>query len=226
MANFCRWPECVAGRCHWIGLIVMPENIYPEFARMLGRDAKERLLKQRGSVIWMYGLSGSGKSTLANALERCLHEAGFLTQILDGDNMRTGLNRNLGFSDDDRSENIRRVAEVAKLYLHTGIVTLASFITPRRDLRQLARATVGAEDFLEVYVRASFETCARRDPKGLYGKVAAGEVRQFTGRDSGFEEPSAEDAAVVIDTEAHDLPACLEQLQTLVLPRVRLAARF
>ncbi len=199
----------------------MAENIYPEFARMLGRNEKERLLRQRGLVVWMYGLSGSGKSTLANALERRLHADGLLTQILDGDNIRSGLNRNLGFSDDDRAENIRRIAEVAKLYLHTGVITLTSFITPRRDLRQLARATVGAADFLEVYIRASFETCAKRDPKGLYAKVAAGEVEQFTGRDSGFEEPEEADDAHIVDTEANDLTACLERLYTLVLPRVR-----
>lgn len=196
-------------------------NIYPEFARMLGRPDKERLLRQRGVVVWMYGLSGSGKSTLANALERRLHSEGFLTQILDGDNIRSGLNRNLGFSDADRAENIRRIAEVAKLYLHTGIITLTSFITPRRELRALAREVVGAEDFVEVYVRASFEVCAQRDPKGLYQKAAEGKVQQFTGKDSAFEEPQPGEAALVLDTEAHALEDCLFQLYSHLQPRLR-----
>ena len=198
----------------------MADHIYPEFARMLGRPAKEALLEQRGTVVWLYGLSGSGKSTIANALERRLHAEGWLTQILDGDNLRSGLNQNLGFTDEDRTENIRRIAEVAKLYLHTGVVTLTSFICPRRDLRALARATIGADDFLEVYVKASFEVCAERDPKGLYAKVKAGEVKHFTGKDSGFEEPAPEDGALILDTEAHDLDTCVGQLHETLIPRI------
>lgn len=199
----------------------MADNIYPEFARMLDRASKEKLLGQRGFVIWLYGLSGSGKSTVANALERRLHAEGLLTQILDGDNIRSGLNRNLGFSDEDRAENIRRIAEVAKLYVHTGIITLASFITPARALRQLARETIGAEDFIEVYVRASFDACAARDPKGLYAKVAAGQVAQFTGKDSSFEEPVHGEDTFVLDTETHGLDACVEQLYQQIRPRLQ-----
>jgi adenylylsulfate kinase len=191
------------------------ENIHPEFHRMLGRDAKETLLRQRGTVFWLYGLSGSGKSTIANAFERELHKAGFLTQILDGDNIRTGLNSNLGFSDDDRAENIRRIAEVAKLYLNTGVITLTSFICPTRALRQLARATVGPDDFIEVFIKASFEACARRDPKGLYAKASSGEITNFTGRDSAFEEPATGSDAVILDTEADSLDKCVQQLLQL-----------
>lgn len=187
-----------------------PENLYPVFDRMLPRAAKEELLGQSGAVIWMYGLSGSGKSTLANRLERELHAAGRLVKVLDGDNVRTGLNRNLGFSDEDRLENIRRVAEVAKLFADCGVVVIASFITPNNELRRLARGIIGDDDLLEVYVRASYETCAERDPKGLYAKVKAGEVKQFTGRDSGFEEPDRPD--LVIDTEALDEGASLALL--------------
>jgi adenylylsulfate kinase len=187
-----------------------PEHLYPVFDRMLPRAAKEELLGQSGAVIWMYGLSGSGKSTLANRLERELHAAGRLVKVLDGDNVRTGLNRNLGFSDEDRLENIRRVAEVAKLFADCGIVVIASFITPNNELRRLARGIIGDDDLLEVYVRASYETCAERDPKGLYAKVKAGEVKQFTGRDSGFEEPDRPD--LVIDTEALDEDASLALL--------------
>jgi adenylylsulfate kinase len=187
-----------------------PEHLYPVFDRMLPRAAKEELLGQSGAVIWMYGLSGSGKSTLANRLERELHAAGRLVKVLDGDNVRTGLNRNLGFSDEDRLENIRRVAEVAKLFADCGVVVIASFITPNNELRRLARGIIGDDDLLEVYVRASYETCAERDPKGLYAKVKAGEVKQFTGKDSGFEEPDRPD--LVIDTEALDEDASLALL--------------
>jgi adenylylsulfate kinase len=180
---------------------------------MLGREAKEALLRQRGTVFWLYGLSGSGKSTLANAFERRLHGDGLLTQILDGDNIRSGLNSNLGFSDADRAENIRRIAEVAKLYVHTGVVTIASFICPTRALRQQAREIIGAEDFHEVYVKASYATCAARDQKGLYAKAQAGGIRQFTGKDSGFEAPDEGDERVlVLDTETHSVELLVEIL--------------
>ena len=177
------------------------KNIHPEFHRMLGREDKEAMLKQRSVVFWLYGLSGSGKSTIANAFERKLNKAGYMTQILDGDNIRSGLNANLGFSDEDRAENIRRISEVAKLYLHSGVATITSFICPTRELRQLAREVIGEVDFVEVFIKASFETCARRDPKGLYAKAKAGQIAQFTGRDSAFEEPSVDDPALVLDTE-------------------------
>lgn len=202
-------------------------NLHPIFDRVLPRADKETRLGQRGQVVWLYGLSGSGKSTLAIALERRLHAEGFATQLLDGDNIRTGLNRGLGFSDADRAENIRRIAEVAKLHAHAGLVTLCSFITPLRSLRTLARDIIGPADLLEVYVKASFATCAQRDPKGLYAKAAAGGVGQFTGKDSAFEEPavasdSADAATLVIDTEAATPEACLAALHAAVLPRVRL----
>lgn len=200
-----------------------PDNLHPIFDRVLGRAEKEAGLNQRGRVIWLYGLSGSGKSTLAIALERRLHAEGITTHLLDGDNVRTGLNRDLGFTDADRSENIRRIAEVAKLFVQAGVVVIASFITPQRAHRQLARSIIGADDFLEVYVSASFETCARRDPKGLYAKAKAGGVQQFTGRDSSFEPPAADDRDVlIIDTEAGPAEASLAQLHAAVLPRIAL----
>jgi len=194
------------------------DHIYPVFDRMLPREAKESLLGQKGLVIWMYGLSGSGKSTLANLLERRLHEASRFVKVLDGDNVRTGLNRNLGFSDEDRHENIRRVSEVAKLFVEAGVVTIASFITPRNDLRALVRSVLGDDDLLEVYVRASYETCAARDPKGLYAKVEAGKVSQFTGKDSGFEEPDRPD--LVIDTETLDENESLQKILEAVDRRI------
>ena len=194
------------------------DHIYPVFDKMLPREAKEELLGQRGAVIWMYGLSGSGKSTLANLLERRLHEEGKMVKVLDGDNVRSGLNSNLGFSDEDRLENIRRVAEVAKLFADSGIVTVTSFITPNNELRDIAREVIGDDDLLEVYVKASFETCAERDPKGLYAKVKAGEVKQFTGKDSAFEEPSRPD--LIIDTETLSEDDALEQLFSAVLAMI------
>lgn len=194
------------------------DHIYPVFDKMLPREAKEELLGQRGAVIWLYGLSGSGKSTLANLLERRLHEQGKMVKVLDGDNVRSGLNSNLGFSDEDRLENIRRVAEVAKLFADSGIVTVTSFITPNNELRDLARGVIGDDDLLEVYVKASFETCAERDPKGLYAKVKAGEVKQFTGKDSAFEEPTRPD--LIIDTEALSEDEALEQLLSAVLDKI------
>ena len=203
-----------------------PENIHPTFGKLLGREAKEALLNQRGLVVWLYGLSGSGKSTLANALERRLHGEGVFTQALDGDNIRTGLNSNLGFTDDDRRENIRRIAEVAKLYASAGVVTIASFICPRIELRALARGIVGAADFFEVYVECSFETCEQRDVKGLYAKAKRGGVKQFTGKDSAFEPPEPRDIAdLILNTDEQEESASLEQLYRTVQPRVALPKR-
>lgn len=164
----------------------------------LPRPDKEQLLGQRGVVLWFCGLSGSGKSTIASGVERVLHQQGRMTVRLDGDNLRTGLNANLGFSDDDRLENIRRTAEVARILSSNGIIVLCSLITPRGIHRDLARGILG-EDFAEIYVKASYEACERRDVKGLYAKAAKGEVAHFTGRDSHFEEP--QQAELTIDTE-------------------------
>ncbi|TVP79181.1 MAG: adenylyl-sulfate kinase [Puniceicoccaceae bacterium] len=198
-----------------------PENIHTEFHRMLGREAKEAQLKQRGHVFWFYGLSGSGKSTLANALERKLAEQGVVTKILDGDNIRSRLNRDLGFSDEDRLENIRRIAEVARLFLDAGIVVLTSFITPKRELRALAGEIVGAGDITPVYIEASFETCAERDVKGLYAKAAAGGVQNFTGKDSSFEPPEGSDPDWTIPTDHQSEAASLQQLLEQVLPIIQ-----
>jgi adenylylsulfate kinase len=187
----------------------MTANIHTEFHRFLQREDKERLLGQRGIVIWLCGLSGSGKSTIANAAERVLHQQGRATVILDGDNMRAGLNANLGFSDDDRLENIRRIAEVAKLFAAQGIITLVSAITPRGELRDVARGILG-DDFFEVYVKASYEACAARDVKGLYAKAAKGEIEHFTGKDSSFEEPMQAD--LILDSEELDLEECVDAL--------------
>jgi adenylylsulfate kinase len=199
----------------------VPENLHPTFDHLLSRADKEARLRQRARVIWLYGLSGSGKSTLANTLERRLLAEEFTTHLLDGDNVRTGLNRDLGFSDTDRAENIRRVAEVAKLFVQAGVVVVAAFITPQRALRELARGIIGAEDYLEIYVSASFEACAQRDPKGIYAKAGAGQVRQFTGRDSAFEPPAPGEVALVLDTETESPAQSLEKLYAMVASKIR-----
>ncbi len=168
----------------------MPSNIHPVFDKGLQREAREKMMGQRGLVIWFTGLSGSGKSTLAIDLENRFHAQGLKTMMLDGDNVRTGLNSNLGFSEEDRKENIRRIAEVSKLFVQSGTITLCSFVSPTNEIRDLAKRIIGEEDFFEVYVNASFEECAKRDVKGLYKKALNGEIKGFTGLDSPFEEPS------------------------------------
>ena len=160
---------------------------------MMSRKDKESLLHQRGIMIWMTGLSGSGKSTVAIGVERELHKRGILCRILDGDNIRTGINSNLGFSEEDRRENIRRIAEIGKLFVDTGIVTIACFVSPTNDLRQMAREIIGEEDFREVYIATPLEECERRDVKGLYARARRGEVKDFTGISAPFEPPAAPD---------------------------------
>ena len=196
-------------------------NIHPAFDAAAKRTTKEALLNQRARVIWLYGLSGSGKSTLAVALEERLHADGYFVELLDGDNVRGGLNQDLGFADSDRMENIRRISEVAKLFLTAGAVTVVSFITPKCEMRDLARSIVGPDDFTEVFVKCSFETCQRRDVKGLYAKANAGALSNFTGKDSSFEP--GEDPDLVLDTENSSLDESLKQLYEYVLPLVRAA---
>jgi len=200
-----------------------PKHIHPVFDRVLSREEKEARLGQRARVIWLFGLSGSGKSTLANALERRLQAEGVTTHLLDGDNVRAGLNRDLGFSDADRAENIRRVAEVSRLLVQAGLVVISAFITPTRALRNRARSIVGAKDFIEVYVKASYEACLRRDPKGLYAKASRGKVKQFTGRDSAFEPPLRAD--LVLNTEHDSIERSLDRLHAFVRPRLKLKHR-
>lgn len=192
-------------------------NIHTEFHRLLGTEAKEALLQQRGLVVWMYGMSGSGKSTLAVSLERHFHEQGRLTQVLDGDNIRHGINRDLGFSLEDREENIRRISEIAKLSRNLGVITIASFITPTNALRSIAQDIIGT-DLLQVYIKASYEACEERDVKGLYAKAKSGEVKQFTGKDSLFEEP--DNADLILDTETLSIEEATQQLIDVISPRI------
>jgi len=173
-------------------------NIHPVFDRIIGRDEKEQFLNQRARVIWMTGLSGSGKTTIAIGVEKELQRRGFLTQILDGDNIRTGINKNLGFSEEDRTENIRRIAEVSKLFVNCGIITINCFVSPTLEIREQAKEIIGEDDFREIYVNASYEECEKRDVKGLYKKARNGEIKNFTGLDAPFEAP--ENAFIEIKT--------------------------
>lgn len=173
-------------------------NVYPIFDKMMTRKDKEELLGQRGLMVWFTGLSGSGKSTIAIALERELHKRGLLCRILDGDNIRSGINNNLGFSPEDRVENIRRIAEVGKLFVETGVITLAAFISPNNDLRKMAADIIGKDSFMEVYVSTPIEECERRDVKGLYARARKGEIKDFTGVSAPFEAPENPD--LTLDT--------------------------
>ena len=193
-------------------------NIYPVFDKMPGRCDPAALLKQHGIVLWFTGLSGSGKSTLAIALERELFKSGFVCRLLDGDNIRTGINNSRGFSEADRIENIRRMAEVAKLCADSGIVTLASFISPTKEIRSMAENIIGKDDFTEIYVSTPLEICEKRDVKGLYKKARKGEIKDFTGISAPFEAP--ESPAISIDTSKATLEECVKMLKNTIIEKI------
>lgn len=189
-------------------------NIYPIYDRMLKREDKEKLLGQRGVMLWFTGLSGSGKSTVAIALERALQDRGLLCRILDGDNIRSGINANLGFSAEDRRENIRRIAEVGKLFVDTGIITIAAFISPTEEIRQMAEHIIGRDDFKEIFVSTPLEVCKQRDVKGLYARARRGEIQNFTGISAPFEAP--EHPALSLDTSKLSIEESVKKLLTLL----------
>ncbi len=193
-------------------------EIYPIFDKMLTRDDRESQLNQSAVMIWLTGLSGSGKSTLAVALERELYRRGFVCRILVGDNIRSGINKNLGFSPEDRYENIRRIAEIGKLFVESGVITISAFVSPTKQVRGIARDIIGDDDFMEVYVSTPIEECERRDIKGLYKKARKGEIKEFTGVSQPFEAP--ENYAVAIDTTNITIEQGVEQLLEIILPRV------
>lgn len=193
-------------------------NIYPIFDKMLTRADKEELLHQHSVMIWFTGLSGSGKSTIAIALERELQKRGLLCRILDGDNIRSGINNNLGFSEEDRVENIRRIAEIGKLFVDTGIITIAAFISPNNDIREMAANIIGKENFLEIFVSTPIEECERRDVKGLYAKARRGEIKNFTGISAPFEAPA--NPALSIDTSKLSVEESVKKLLELILPKI------
>ncbi len=193
-------------------------NIHPIFDKLLQRSDKEQFLNQKAKVIWMTGLSGSGKSTIAQGLESMLFQKGYFTQVLDGDNTRSGINNNLGFSLEDREENVRRIAEVSKLFLNAGVVCVNSFVSPTYQIRQLAKDIIGEEDFLEIYINAPLEVCEARDVKGLYAKARAGEIKGFTGIDSPFEEPKT--PFMEIRTDQISLEESVENIFEKIAPLI------
>jgi len=185
---------------------------------MIGRKDKEKRLSQNSKVIWMTGFSGAGKTTLAVKLEEELFRLGYLTYILDGDNIRAGINRNLTFTEEDRVENIRRIAEVSKLFIDSGMIVINCFISPTSEIRDMAKAIIGKEDFIEVFVNAPFEECEKRDVKGLYSKARKGEIPNFTGIDSPYEAPEHPDIEVL--TYPNTIEESVRQILEYILPRI------
>lgn len=185
----------------------------------LQRSDKEQLLGQKGAAIWLTGLSGSGKSTIARRLETLLHNKGFLVKLLDGDNLRHGINNNLGFTEEDRIENIRRVAEVTKLFVETGVITINSFISPTEEIRSLARSIISEQDFYEAYIDCPLEVCEQRDVKGLYKKARAGEIKNFTGIDSTFEVPAR--PALVLKTAEQSVEDSVNTLYNFIINTIQ-----
>ena len=197
----------------------MTENIFPNRDHFLERPEKEQLLKQHGLVIWFTGLSASGKSTLAIAVERRLYSEGFLTQVLDGDKIRNGLNSNLGFTEEDRLENIRRIAEVGKLFSDCGLVALSAFISPTNAIRSMARNIIGDHNFFEIYLNTPLQVCEQRDPKGLYKKARAGIISDFTGISAPYEAPA--DANLIIDTSNYSIDQAAELIFNEVITKIK-----
>ena len=198
----------------------MAKNIYPVFDRIYDRKVKEEILRQSAKVIWFTGLSGSGKTTLSASLEKELFFRRFFCQVLDGDNIRTGINSNLGFSEEDRLENIRRIAEVSKLLINTGMITICSFISPTEEIRQVARNIIGEKDFIEIFLNPPLEVCEQRDEKGLYKRARAGEIKDFTGISAPFEPPRHPD--LEIDTSVVSIKDSVELIFNTIIDRITL----
>jgi len=194
-------------------------NIHPVFEQIKDRRAKEIYLKQHAKVIWFTGLSGSGKTSLASMLEKKLFELNYFCQILDGDNVRSGINKNLRFTEEDRVENIRRIAEVSKLFMNCGIILICAFISPTKKMREMAKEIIGEADFLEVYVNTPIEVCEKRDPKGLYKKARSGEIQDFTGVSAPFEPP--ENPFLVVDNSGPGMEETVRQMLKKIIPRIK-----
>ncbi len=194
-------------------------NIYPVFERIAGRPEKEILLGQKAISIWLIGLSGAGKTTIGSALEKQLIENGVLTQILDGDNIRSGINRNLKFTETDREENIRRIAEVNKLFINCGVVTINCFINPTHETRNFVEHILGKQDIITVFINTPIEICEQRDVKGLYKKARAGELKNFTGIDSPFEAPENPD--VTVFTEKSNVEESARHIFNYVIEKIK-----
>jgi adenylylsulfate kinase len=195
----------------------MTQNIHPIFDQLLSKSDKEQFLNQSAKLIWLTGYSGSGKSTIANGIEKALFAKGYFVQVLDGDNIRSGICNNLGFSEEDRMENIRRISEVAKLFVNAGIITVCSFVSPTESIRQVAADVLG-ENYVSVFIDTPLELCEKRDVKGLYKKARAGEIKNFTGIDAPFEAPL--NPSLVIKTAEQSIEESVAQVLNFVLPLI------
>lgn len=198
---------------------MLSNNIYPEFEKIKDRKSKEIYLKQRAKVIWFTGLSGSGKTSVASLLEKKLFELNYFCQILDGDNVRSGINRNLKFTDEDRVENIRRIAEVSKLFMNCGIILICAFISPTNEIRKMAKEIIGEDDYLEIFVNTPLVECEKRDPKGLYKKARAGEIQNFTGISAPFETP--DNPFIEIDNSNPNIDKTVTKLLKKIIPEIK-----
>ena len=195
------------------------ENIFPVFDKIISKEKKEKILNQKGKVFWLTGLSGSGKTTIALKLEKELFKLGFLVQILDGDNIRAGINNNLSFSESDRAENIRRISEVSKLFLNCGVITINCFVSPTKKMRQNAKKIIGKENYYEIFINADLETCEKRDVKGLYKKARSGEIKNFTGIDAEYEKPN--NPNLEVDTTQLSIDQSIEIILKNILSQIK-----
>ena len=198
---------------------MITDNIYTTFDRIKDRKAKEIYLKQRAKVIWLTGLSGSGKTTLASLLEKQLFELNYFCQILDGDNVRSGINKNLKFTIENRQENIRRIAEVAKLFMNCGIILICAFISPTNEMRRIARDIIGEDDFLEIFINTPLEVCEQRDRKGLYKRARSGDIKNFTGISSPFE--ISKEPFMVIDNTSQDISLTVSTMLKKIILEIK-----
>ena len=199
----------------------MNQAVFPLFEKLVSRGEKEKFLRQHARVIWFTGLPCSGKTTLALGIEKELFNRGFLCQVLDGDNVRCGINSNLGFSNTDRLENIRRIAEVSKLFLSAGVITINAFVSPTFEIRELARNTIGKEDFIEIFLNPSVEVCELRDVKGMYKKARAGQIIDFTGVNAPFEEPAH--PQLEVNTDRESIEASIKKILDYILPMIAIS---
>ena len=199
-------------------MIEPKNNIYAVFDKILSKEDKEKNLNQKAITIWMTGLSGSGKTTIAVGLEKKLHQLGYLTQVLDGDNIRSGINKDLGFTDEDRVENIRRISEVSKLFVNCGLITINCFVSPTLKIRKQAKAIL-KENFVEVFINTPLEICEKRDVKGLYKKARKGEVKDFTGVSAPFEAPECPD--IEIKTALQSVEDSVNELLAKIVPIIK-----
>ena len=194
------------------------KHLFSSSKDLLSRTEKEKLLNQKGIVLWLTGLSGSGKTTIAKAVSEQLHKNGFLTQVLDGDNIRLGINNNLSFSLEDRMENIRRTAEMAKLFVDCGVVTVCCLVSPTEKIRTLAKEIIGTKDFFEIFINTPLNICEERDVKGLYAMARKGEVKNFTGISAPFENPKS--PSLEIKTEGVNIATSTKEMMEAILPKI------